>query len=171
MKFTLRLSRAQILSAIKEYVSDASETKREDKAFAAGDRIAAADFNQNHLDPIFNWKSPRPKSYLNDNDPNDIIEALRLVTTVQQERTAMAVLCGLHGVSVPMASAILTAINRERFTVIDWRSLNGLGIQKKKQHLSLNDYLAYLSFCRTKSKTRNVTLRELDRALWIVGGR
>ena len=168
MKFALGLTRAQILNARKHYVADDSEMAREKNAFAAGDRIAASDLNPNNLDPIIDWKSPRPKSQIKSNDPGDIAEALRVATTVEHERTAVAVLCGLRGVGVPVASAVLTAINRERFTVIDWRALKALGV--KKSNLTIDDYLDYLTFCRTKAKKRSVSLRDLDRALWLVGG-
>ena len=67
-----------------------------------------------------------------------------------------------------MASAILTAIYRERFTVIDWRALKALDVEKS--WLTIDDYLDYLAYCRTKAEKRGVSLRDFDRALWVVGG-
>jgi hypothetical protein len=52
VKFALRITRTEILAARKRYVADASEMARENKAFAAGDRIAAGDLIPNNLVPI-----------------------------------------------------------------------------------------------------------------------
>ncbi len=71
---------------------------------------------------------------------------------------------GLQGVAVPVASAILTAIYPERYTVIDFRALEALG--SKTTDRSVNFYLAYLTHCRQLAKAHHVTLRALDRALW-----
>jgi hypothetical protein len=71
---------------------------------------------------------------------------------------------GLQGVQVPVASAILTAIDPERYTVIDFRALEALGCDSKDR--SVNFYLAYLKTCRQLASKHGVTLRNLDRALW-----
>jgi hypothetical protein len=168
MKFALRLTRNEIVLARERYVADVSEMSRESNAFAAGDRIARGDFSPKHLIPIIDWKSSRPKSQIKGNDPGDVSEALRIATTVQHDRTAVAVLCGLRGIGVAMASAILTAINRGRFTVIDWRALKALDVEKS--WLTIDDYLDYLNCCRTKATEHGVSLRDFDRALWIEGG-
>jgi hypothetical protein len=76
----------------------------------------------------------------------------------------VAVLTGLIGVNVPVASAILTAIDQRRYTVIDFRALEGLGV--KGIVVSINFYLEYLRFCRRCAKLSKVSLRNLDRALW-----
>ena len=80
------------------------------------------------------------------------------------ERAAIAVLLGLQGVHVPVASAILTAIDPERYTVIDFRALEALGSKSKDR--SVNFYLVYLHACRQLAEEHQVTLRRLDRALW-----
>ena len=65
---------------------------------------------------------------------------------------------------MPVASAILTAIDPERCTVIDFRALEALG--KKTNDRSVNFYLSYLDACRTLAEEHQVSLRNLDRALW-----
>jgi hypothetical protein len=42
----------------------------------------------------------------------------------------VAVLTGLSGVEVPAASAIMTAVDPERFTIVDFRALWSLGIER-----------------------------------------
>lgn len=63
-----------------------------------------------------------------------------------------------------MASAILTAIDPERYTVIDFRALEALG--NMANDCSVNFYLNYLDACRRLAKGHDVSLRDLDRALW-----
>jgi hypothetical protein len=54
-------------------------------------------------------------------------DALRLAVEAKTDRAAIAVLCGLVGVDVTVASAILTAINPDRYAIIDFRALKSLG--------------------------------------------
>jgi hypothetical protein len=98
------------------------------------------------------------------NSDEEIADALRLAVSAKTERAAIAVLRGLQGVDAPVASAILTAINPEHYTVIDFRALQALGSKSKDR--SVNFYLAYLTRCGQLAKTHHVTLRDFDRALW-----
>lgn len=80
-------------------------------------------------------------------------------------RTATApVLCGLVGVQLPVASAILTAIDPARFTISDFRAFEALSASDC--YLDLQLYLDYLVFCRGLALRTNTTLRTLDKALW-----
>jgi hypothetical protein len=65
---------------------------------------------------------------------------------------------------VPVASAILTTIDPERHTVIDFRALEALGCKSKDR--TIDFYLVYLEACQSLAKTHRVSLRKLDRALW-----
>ena len=88
------------------------------------------------------WKSARPIGLVRSNLGKEVREALKFATTARTERVAVSVLCGLRGVNIPIASAILTAIFPERFTVIDYRALESLGVEKPA--LTVNYYLVYL---------------------------
>jgi hypothetical protein len=89
---------------------------------------------------------------------------LRLAVSARTERASVAVLKGLHGVDVPVATAILTAIDQDRYTVIDVRALESLGV--KIPFPTIDDYLEYLLYCKSKAAEWGVSLRTLDRALW-----
>lgn len=170
LNFTFAWTPEQIRRARDRYLTDAGELKREGAAFESGEKIAAGDAEPaGNLEAIIDWKSSRPKGRIKTgNTPKEISEALRIATTAEQARTALGVLCGLRGVDVPMASAILTAIHPRRHTVIDWRALKALGV--KKSWLTVDDYLEYLGFCKAKAAELSITLRDLDRALWLLGG-
>ncbi len=62
-----------------------------------------------------------------------------------------------------MASAILTAMDPERYTVLDVRALEALGV---KDGDDIDLYVAYVEACRRLAKQYGVTLRDFDRANW-----
>jgi len=135
------------------------------KPLAAGARIRSGQTKRADLLAIFEWKTKgRGKSRLAENSDEEIADALRIAASATTERAAVAVLCGLHGVGVPVASAILTAIHPDRYTVIDFRALEALGCASGDR--SVNFYLEYLEQCRRLAKRHAVSLRDLDRALW-----
>jgi hypothetical protein len=157
--FHLQFSPVEIDGLADRYPDDDSP------ALNAGRRIAGGDYRRANLDIIFHWKTKgRGKSRLLHNTDTEIEEALRLAARASTERAAMAVLCGLDGVDVPVASAILTAIDPQRYTVIDFRALESLGT--KCSTVTLGFYLAYLKHCRELATQHEVSLRTLDRALW-----
>ena len=136
-------------------------------ALAAGGRIEAGKYTRENLTIIFDWKTGgRGRSRLTKNTDEEIADALTVAPHAQTDRIAMAPLCGLHGVAVPVASAILTATYPEKFTIIDFRALETLGVRRRDQRFDLENYLAYLSFCRSTASRYRVALRDLDRALW-----
>lgn len=158
--FKLQFDPADIPTLAKRY-----GPKQDDKALAAGSRIRRGEHTREHLSEIFEWKTKgRGRSRLLRNSAQEIADALNLAVSATTERAAVAVLVGLQGVLVPVASAILTAIDPERYTVIDFRALQALG--SKSTNRSVDFYLTYLGACRRLAEAHHVTLRDLDRALW-----
>lgn len=136
-------------------------------ALAAGRAIVAGDFSRKHLATIFEWKTRgRGRTRLLANSRKEVTDALRLACAAKTERAAIAVLTGLSGVSVPVASAILTAIYPRRYTIIDFRALEALGCKEPFPAATVAFYLLYLVRCRELAAKHGVGLRELDRALW-----
>jgi RNase P/RNase MRP subunit POP5 len=111
------------------------------KALEAGQRLAVGDYSRANIEAIFRWKTGgRGISRLRRNSDGEIRDALRLAVKAETERAGISVLCGLSGVEVPVASAILTAIDPERYTIIDFRALEALGV-KNTWH-TVDSYLA-----------------------------
>jgi hypothetical protein len=134
-------------------------------ALQAGKGISKGRCTRANLKIIFEWKTNgRGRSRLTKNTDKEISDALKLVTTAKTDRAAIAVLTGLNGVQVPVASAILTAIDPKRFTIIDFRALQALN--QKNVLVNINYYLEYLIYCRKLARDSKVTLRTLDQALW-----
>jgi hypothetical protein len=134
-------------------------------ALKAGEQIRGGQFTRKNLETIFEWKTNgRGRSRLAKNTDEEIADALRLAVEAKTDRSAIATLMGLNGIQVPVASAVLTAIDPERFTIIDFRALEALSLEQPT--VTINFYLAYLRTCRSLAKQNNVSLRTLDRALW-----
>lgn len=113
------------------------------------------------------WKSARQKQrYIKNKD--SVEKKTNSAFAEVDERKRMEMLCRLNGVSIPMASALLTIVYPEKYAVIDIRCLEML---KKKncdigKYPSLNTWIKYLKIMREWAKENNVTPRELDMALF-----
>jgi len=134
-------------------------------ALEAGAAIATGDFSQARLRVIFRWKTGnRGKSRIEKNTKAVVEDALRLAVASKEPQCAIAVLMSLHGVQVPVASAIMTAIRPDEYTVIDFRALEALGAPTEDR--SIDFYVKYLAFCREQAREWGMSLRDFDRALW-----
>lgn len=161
------LSATEITALARQYVEQEPKEKnieKENRALDAGQRIREGEYGTDNLMMIVEWKSPRPKPLVRANPNEDVEDALRTMVDCEDDRTCVASLTKLRGVQVPMASAILTAFNPNRFTVIDVRALETLGARQPSP--TIDHYLVYLEFCRGTAKKLGVSLRDFDRALW-----
>jgi hypothetical protein len=156
--FNLRFGpgRIRALASAVELADDA-------EVIQAGKRIASGDHTLENLRVIVEWKSARAAARLMRNREDDVADALRLAILAGSDRAAIAVLTGLRGVDVPVASAIMWAIAPARFTTIDYRTLESLGV--KPVSPTVEFYLGYLEYCRRVAAEHAVSLRELERAL------
>ncbi|WP_456712312.1 hypothetical protein [Bradyrhizobium sp. USDA 4353] len=161
-EFILRFPLSQIQALAAAHVEDDMERK----AFAAGRRIAAGGRGRSDFLAIVEWKTRgRGRSRPERNADDDIADALGLAIAARTERAAVAVLRGLEGVDVPVASAILTTLDAHRYTIIDFRALWSLRAKRRPPY-SVSFYLDYLATCRRIAAKAGVDLRTLDRALW-----
>ena len=174
-QFKLQPSEGNLQSLAEKFWRDSGEKwqKAEKAAFEAGTAIRNGNFSLANLTAILKWKSPRSVHYLDGNSPDQINAALGKATSpVILTKDAMEALMELRGVAVPVASAILTAIFPDRYTVIDFRTLEALGYPP----ISVKFYEDYLTFCKKLVESEIVraqdslpaptALRALDRALW-----
>lgn len=165
VRFSTSLDAAAVGKLVEQYKRDGIGWPRELKALAAGQRIRKErDYSLENLLHIVRWKAERSKGRVASNLKQEVEEALRVVALSKSDRVRSAVLVGLRGVQVPMASAILTAFDPKRFTVIDFRALESLGT--KQPSPTIEYYLRYLDFCRAKANEIGVSLRDFDQALW-----
>jgi hypothetical protein len=97
-------------------------------------------------------------------------EFIRAVTAASlsssDERLRIEVLTLLSGVQWPTASVILHFCARDRYPILDFRALWSLscGVPKKGYDFAL--WWAYCEFTRHLAKQLQLSMRDLDRALW-----
>jgi hypothetical protein len=173
--FQLQPAEADLQQLAEEYWQKSGEKDREleKAAFEAGDAIRNGDYTLANLEAIVRWKSERLVQYLIGNSSEKIRRVLAVAAAAETStETAVRVLLELHGVDLPVASAILAAIFPERYTVLDFRALEALGHARH----DVRFYEEYLAFCKRLAESNIVTpqselpaptpLRTLDRALW-----
>jgi hypothetical protein len=123
-EFNPKISKDEALALARKYAAEEDEA-----AFEAGRNIRNGQYSRANLVVIFKWKTrDRGKTRLENNSDQEIEEALRLASHATQPRSAIAILTGLSGVAVPVASAIMTTVHPERYTIIDFRALETLGL-------------------------------------------
>lgn len=118
------------------------------------------------------WKSPRVIRHYRRNSAATIRRVSRAVLASHSERKRMELLTSLRGVSVPMASAILTLIDPQRYGVIDirvWQLLFAIGSVRKHPQgrgFTFNDWYHYLCQLRHYAKKQRVSARTVERTLF-----
>ncbi|HKB25563.1 MAG TPA: hypothetical protein VKG64_10965 [Methylomirabilota bacterium] len=119
------------------------------------------------------WKSPRAIRHCRRNSAAAIRRVSRAVFATRSERRRMELLTGLHGVSVPTASAILTLVAPRRYGVLDiraWQLLFGLGRFRRKpagRGFALRDWLDYLAELRRHARRLGVSARAVELTLFL----
>jgi hypothetical protein len=173
--FQLQPSETDLQQLADEYWQKTGEKEQEleKAAFEAGESIRNGDFSLANLEAIVRWKSERVVHYLIGNSNEKIKHALSIAAAPGASTdAAVKALLELHGVDLPVASAILAAIFPERYTVLDFRALEALGHARH----DVRFYEEYLAFCKRLAESNIVKpqsdlpaptpLRTLDRALW-----
>ena len=118
------------------------------------------------------WKSPRSIRQCERNSAKAIEKTSQEVFRTRSEKQRLVLLTGLHGVSVPTASAILTLTNPKRYGVIDirvWQLLYALRSVKRNprgQGFRFNHWFHYLQILRHYSKKLTVPVRLIELTLF-----
>jgi hypothetical protein len=164
--FVLQFPESEISGLVARRLTNVAQ----DKAFQAGRSIASGSYTRENLNAIVEWKMEgvhltRVMSYLAQNSDVEIEAALRLAVSTDNEQSAIDTLDKLHGIGVPVASAVLTAINPEKYTIIDIYALRSLGVPNGPAE-KVDYYLTYLRKCRELAQQFKISLRTLDHALW-----
>ena len=173
--FQLQPAETELQQLAEQYWQETGDKEHEleQAAFEAGEAIRNGDFTLANLEAIVRWKSERVVHYLIANSNEKIKQVLSAAAAPgASTETAVKALLELHGVDIPVASAILAAIYPERYTVLDFRALEALGHARH----DVRFYEEYVEFCKRLAESNIVQpqsnlpaptpLRALDRALW-----
>src|SRR5262245_65837734 len=82
------------------------------------------------LEAVCRWKSPRAIHLIRSNAPRRVRALTGRALRARGERQRLEALTELRGVSVPMASALLTLLDPRRYGVLDirvWQFLHEVG--------------------------------------------
>jgi hypothetical protein len=135
------------------------------EAEVAGAMLRNGDLSVSHFRSIVKWKTNGwGLTRLDRNTDGEVRDALRLAIDARCPRSSIAVLVGLHGVDVPVASAIMAMVKPDVHTVIDFRALEALGYAGN--YRSIPFYLYYRAYCVNLAREWGMTVRNLDRSLW-----
>ena len=98
-------------------------------------------------------------------------DLIRHALADSDDTEAMATICRIHRFGPAMSSVILAACRPERFTVADSRALKALRLLGRMPDgppgFRRSDWPPYLDACRNLAGQCGVSLRDIDRALWV----
>jgi hypothetical protein len=168
--FTLKPTDSEVPDLIRRYQGELDAD-----CLAAGIRIRNGDFSKENLRAIYRWKMQsysylgQERKYFDKNSDESVANVLQAAIDAIDKHgdteRAFRELQSLKGIGLPVASAILTAVFPERFTVIDVMALRALGVPEGTP-LSVPLYERYLTFCWQHANRLGISLRDMDRALW-----
>ncbi len=118
------------------------------------------------------WKSPRAMPHYTRNSAARIRRVSRATLATRSERRRIDLLTSLRGVSVPIASAILTLIDPRRYGVLDIRAwqllfvLEAVGSKPRGRGFSAVDWLHYLDVLRRHARPLGAPVRAVEYTLF-----
>lgn len=121
---------------------------------------------------ICRWKSPRATRHYRLNRAATVRAVTRRALASRSERRRLALLTGLRGVSVPVASAILTLLEPRRYGVLDiraWQLLHVLGVVSSRPGgtgFTFPQWREYLGVLRSEARALGVTARAVEWTLF-----
>jgi hypothetical protein len=121
---------------------------------------------------VCRWKSPRAIRHIRANPPRQVRAWTRAALGTRDEARRLDALRSLKGVSVPMASAVLTLLYPRRYGVIDirvWQVLHRSGSVERNARgvgLSSRNWHDFLELIRRFAAKLRVGARDVERALF-----
>ena len=132
----------------------------------------AGEFSRAEFLRMCRWKSPRAQPHYAKNSAGAIRRASRAALATRNEAQRLALLTGLEGVNVPVASAILTLIDPRRYGVLDirvWQLLFALGCVDTKpsgRGFTERDWERFLALLRDQARRLGAPVRAVEYSLF-----
>ena len=168
MKMKLRFSESEIGYWANRYTERQREKDRtkEQQLIDLKPEVQSRDYlTKNELHQIARWKSPRRAALTLENTDPFIKDITQTAFTATGDWTKLLTLTQLRGIGEPTASAILHLYDEEQYPILDIHALWSVGLPWKKR-VSYPFWPDYVQFCRDIANRNNVSMRDLDRALW-----
>jgi thermostable 8-oxoguanine DNA glycosylase len=149
------------------------ETAKAEKLFDSFKDVKTKGFfTKQQFYEVAMWKTPRPKNHYLSNSKEHIKDISKRVLSTDSEDVKIALLTSLHGVSIAVASSLLTMIDPKNYGIIDirvWQLLYLYGGVKTKpsgRGFNLNDWKIYLAILRKYASQLNMNVRNVERILF-----
>jgi hypothetical protein len=132
----------------------------------------AREFSRHQFLAMCRWKSPRAMGRCRRNSARTIRRISRAALATRSERKRMNLLRTLRGVSVPMASAILTLVDPNRYGVLDIRvwqllfAIDSVRTNPRGVGFSFKNWYDYLRRLRYHAREIGVSARTIERTLF-----
>lgn len=170
----MELTAETIREKAQEYEQTELFEEERERLTALPDAFDAGEWTWDDVEWVVRWKSDRSIGYFRRNDWETVEYSLEKVRKASRISWQVNLLTHLEGVSVKMATAILLFTDPRRHTVLDWRAwgvLHDAGYLPYRigNDPTTEDYLVYLGACWSLAAEFDVGLRDLDRALWVLG--
>lgn len=168
--FKLRFGRDRIDQLAREYICDQTGKERAAEADIETKISPTTQKNRFYSRDDFlevcRWKSPRIIWRAELNDEGFIRDVTSAALKSESERLRIEVLTLLDGVNWPVASVLLHFGHSEPYPILDFRALCSLNVDPPSSY-TFPLWWDYVQVCRTLAKECGVTMRTLDRALWM----
>lgn len=172
------LARALIRESVEYYHEQYPEEELMLSEYS--ERFDKGTWDYSDIVDIIEWKNEErfkeynPRQFTEYNSEGLVQETINEVLEQSSVAKQLELLTDLDYVSVPTASAILVFMDPLEYSVIDWKAWGALAklgyVEGDLSQNSIEQYLFYLGICRAMSRFYDVSLRDLDRALWMLGG-
>jgi hypothetical protein len=132
---------------------------------------------QGELLDVVRWKSARALPLAATNSSGRVGRATRAALAARSERERLNRLTALRGVSIPMASAVLTLVDPGRYGVLDirvWRLLHTLGVvegNRRGVHFTFDQWSRFLDVIRHFAARHGMPARTIERTLFAIHAR
>lgn len=161
-----------VIEVVKKYLVKTEQRKTQ----ALAKRLAAARkrgyLTKKEFLDICIWKSPRPVRHYKSNSGEKIKTVTKKAFAQKHEITKLSLLTSLKGVSIPVASAILTALDPVSYGIIDirvWQVLYKYGAVKNNprgQNFNAKQWYRYLILLRAYSRKTGLSCRKIEFTLF-----
>lgn len=158
-----------IQALIKENLSIKEHVPTQNLMNELKDVIYKGYFTKDEFLKMGMWKSPRPKNLYLSNSEDKIIKISKKVLSTKYEMRRIELLTQLKGISIPVASAILTLTDPKNYGVIDirvWQVLylyDSVKVKPTGRNFNFNNWYNYLMKLRYFAKKFGVKARDIEK--------
>ena len=167
-EMNLRFSESEIGYWANRYTERQREkdrTKEQELIDLKDEVLLRGYLTKEELHKITRWKSPRWANLTLENTSDFIKKITETTFAAPDDWTKLLTLTQLRGIGQPTASTILHLFDENQYPILDIHALWSVGLPWTARD-SYPFWPEYIQFCRDIANRNDVSMRDLDRALW-----